>query len=210
MTRPRSSSRIVALPASAAAIALGIACSRSFMATYEMGPPSPAVRVEPTVDNRLLRREQFDDDRADASEMGAGQTVTALYEIEPAHGKVDVAAKLLYQAAAVLSPAAAEGELGTLKVRYKDPDGDASRLLTWPVRDGGLALPATSNDFRFSAAVAAFGLALRASPDRGLATAAMARELAASALGGPNGDDAHKHEFLTLASKAQAVARGSD
>jgi Ca-activated chloride channel family protein len=95
-------------------------------------------------------------------------------------------------------------------VRYKEPDGSASRLLSWPVRDGGLALSATSGDFRFSAAVAAFGLALRASPHRGSATAAMARALAASALGGRDAGDAHKQEFLTLAAKAQAVARGND
>jgi len=161
-------------------------------------------------ENRLLRREQFEDDRADAGELGAGQTVTALYEIVPAHGKAADAPKLLYQAAAVLSPAAADGELGTLKVRYKQADGDQSRLMTWPVRDAGSALTATSSDFRFSAAVAAFGLALRGSPHRGSATAAMARELAVSALGARDGDDAHKQEFLTLASKAQSLARGND
>ena len=82
--------------------------------------------------------------------------------------------------------------------------------MSWPVRDAGLALPATSSDFRFSAAVAAFGLALRASPHRGSATAAMARELAASALGARDADDPHKQEFLTLASKAQSLARGND
>jgi Ca-activated chloride channel family protein len=161
-------------------------------------------------ENRLLRREQFDDDRADAGEMGAGQTVTALYEIEPAQGNAGEAALLRYQGAAATTPAAAGGEVGTLKVRYKEPDGSASRLLSWPVRDGGLALSATSGDFRFSAAVAAFGLALRASPHRGSATAAMARELAASALDGRDAGDAHKQEFLTLAAKAQAVARGND
>jgi Ca-activated chloride channel family protein len=161
-------------------------------------------------ENRMLRREQFDDDRADAGELGAGQTVTALYEIEPARGVAGAAAPLRYQAAATLAPAAAEGELGTLKVRYKAPDGGESRLATWPVRDAQLALTATSNDFRFAAAVAAFGLALRASPHRGSATAAMARELAASALGARDGGDAHKQEFLTLAAKAQTLARGND
>jgi Ca-activated chloride channel homolog len=158
-------------------------------------------------ENRMLRREQFDDDHADAGELGAGQTVTALYEIEPAHGNKGTAAPLRYQAAATLSPAAVEGELATLKARYKAPDGGESRLETWPVRDAGLALTATSSDFRFAAAVAAFGLALRASPHRGSATAEMARSLAASALGD---GDAHKQEFLTLAEKAQALARRKD
>ena len=112
--------------------------------------------------------------------------------------------------AAALAPAAADGELGTLKVRYKEPDGDEQPALSWPVRDAGLALAATSSDFRFAAAVAAFGLALRASAHRGSATAAMARELAASALGARDADDPHKQEFLTLASKAQSLARGND
>jgi Ca-activated chloride channel family protein len=101
-------------------------------------------------------------------------------------------------------------ELGRLKVRYKRRDGDQSHLLSWPVRDGDGTLATMSSDFRFSAAVAALGLALQASPHRGAERAAMARELAASALGAGDADDPHKQEFLTLASKAQSLARGTD
>jgi Ca-activated chloride channel family protein len=141
-------------------------------------------------EDRLLRKEQFDDDRADAGELGAGQTVTALYEIEPVHGQ------------------AAEGELATLKVRYKDPDGGESRLATWAVRDDGRALAATSPDFRFAAAVAAFGLTLRASPTRGAASAALAAELARGA--GAETADEHRREFLALVEKARALSRRND
>jgi Ca-activated chloride channel family protein len=157
-------------------------------------------------ENRLLRREQFDDDRADAGDMGAGQTVTALYEIEPAGGGAQAAAPLRYQAEAPLADAARGGELATLAVRFKEPEGLASRLATWPVRDGGAALAATSPDFRFAAAVAAFGLALRRSPQRGNASFALARELADSA----RGDDPHKRELVELVDKARALARRND
>jgi Ca-activated chloride channel family protein len=160
-------------------------------------------------ENRLLRREQFDDDRADAGDMGAGQTVTALYEIEPARGEGGAPAALRYQAPAALSAAARGGEFGTLKVRWKAPAGGESRLATWPVRDDGRALAATSGDFRFAAAVAAFGMALRGSPDRGTATPALAMELARSTDAGAGGD-VHRREFLGLAEKAHTLGRHND
>jgi Ca-activated chloride channel family protein len=155
-------------------------------------------------ENRVLRREQFEDDRADAGDMGAGQTVTALYEIEPAGGAASPASPLRYQDEAPLAVRARTGELGTLAVRYKAPAGEVSRLASWPIRDEGRAVAATSNDFRFAAAVAAFGLALRASPHRGAATAGMARALGAAAVGD---GDPHKQAFLALAARAEALAR---
>jgi Ca-activated chloride channel family protein len=156
-------------------------------------------------ENRLLRREQFADDRADAGEMGAGQTVTALYEIEPARGEAGAAAPLRYLAEAPLAAAARTGELGTLALRYKEPEGRASRLLSWPIRDRGETLAESSRDFRFAAGVTAFGLSLRGSPHRGTASFAMARELAAAA-----GDDPHKRELVELCDKARALARKND
>jgi Ca-activated chloride channel family protein len=157
-------------------------------------------------ENRVLRREQFADDRADAGDMGAGQTVTALYEIEPARGESGPAAPLRYQGEAPLAAAARSGELGTLALRYKEPEGLQSRLLTWPIRDGGETLASASRDFRFAAAVTAFGLTLRASPHRGAASFAMARELAAAA----GSDDPHKREMVELVDKARALARKND
>ena len=120
-------------------------------------------------ENRLLDPEDFNDDSEDAGELGAGHTVTALYEVVPAGvpvpgGTVD---DLRYQPededdTAVES--GLEGELMYVKVRYKDPDGSASRLLAQPVVD---APAGPSTDFRFAAAVAGFGMLLRDSPHIG-------------------------------------------
>jgi Ca-activated chloride channel family protein len=127
-------------------------------------------------ENRLLENRQFDDDRADAGELGAGQTVTALYEVEPAG-----------RAAA----------LATVKVRYKTPAGEESRLLSSQVRDEGRPVAEASPDLRFAAGVAAFGLVLRGSPYRGEASLALARELAE-----PAASDEHRREFLALVDRA--------
>jgi len=156
-------------------------------------------------ENRMLRTEEFADDAADAGELGAGQTVTAFYEIAPArHGQpAPAAVKLRYQGHAPLTGAASGGELMTIKVRYKPNGQNTSQLASWPIRDEGLE--ATSRDFRFASAVVAFGLSLRSSPHRGQATYAMARELAESALA-PDAD-AHRRELVALVAAAQSLAR---
>ena len=123
-------------------------------------------------ENRLLADEDFNDDTKDAGELGAGHTVTALYEIVPAgqplpRGDVD---PLRYQPAADPPGAggadatAFEGELLYVKVRYKDPDGSESQLLAHAVEDRSRA---PSGGFRFAAAVAGFGMLLRESPHAG-------------------------------------------
>jgi Ca-activated chloride channel family protein len=158
-------------------------------------------------ENRLLRKEEFDDDGADAGELGAGQTVTAFYELVPARGGHPAAAPaaLRYQANPALTEAARAGELMTLKVRYKLPGESQSALASWPIRGGGRAgLEATSRDFRFASAVVAFGLSLRASPHRGQATFALAKSLAAEALS-PDSDE-HRRELVALVGTAQALA----
>jgi len=158
-------------------------------------------------ENRLLRKEEFDDDAADAGELGAGQTVTALYELAPARrGQTPAAAaKLKYQGDAPLTGAAHAGELMTVKVRYKAHHGAASQLASWPVRDAGApAIEATSADFRFASAVVAFGLSLRGSPHRGQANYALAKRLAESALA-PDADE-HRRELVALVGAAQSLA----
>ena len=118
-------------------------------------------------ENRLLDAEDFNDDTEDAGELGAGHTVTALYEVVPAGlpvpgGTVD---DLRYQPE---GETAVEGgfeeELMYVKVRYKDPDGSVSRLLEQPVVE---APDGPSTDFRFAASVAGFGMLLRDSPHVG-------------------------------------------
>ena len=116
-------------------------------------------------ENRLLTAEEFNDDTKDAGEIGAGHTVTALYELVPAGQEVPGAAvdDLRYQTTAP-TEAAFEGELFLVKVRYKAPKAEESVLLTFPVRDSMDTLEGTTADFQFAASVAAFGMLLRESP----------------------------------------------
>jgi Ca-activated chloride channel family protein len=176
-------------------------------------------------ENRALRAEDFNDDRKDAGEIGAGHTVTALYEIVPpgAAGDRPPVDPLRYQRPGALTAAAAgSDELLTLKLRYKlpggaepgggDPDGGASRLLSFPVVDSGRGAAEASADFSFAAAVAAFGMILRESPHRGAADFEMVRELAQRGMrGGGDGaggsDDAlgYRAGFVRLVGRAAAL-----
>lgn len=156
-------------------------------------------------ENRLLAKEDFNDDKKDAGEIGAGHAVTALYEVVPrgekaAPPKVD---PLKYQSAAQPAPAATSNELLTVNVRYKAPSSDTSTKLTRVVTDSALPLDQASTDFRFSAAVAEAALVLRGAPDLSGASLDAASALARGALGrDPTGD---RHEFVSLLSKASAL-----
>jgi len=157
-------------------------------------------------ENRLLAKEDFNDDKKDAGEIGAGHAVTALYEVVPkgekaAPPKVD---PLKYQTAPVVSAAAASNELLTVNIRYKQPSSDTSSKFSRVVSDGGLPLDKTSPDFRFSAAVAEAALVLRGAPDLSGATLEGARNLAQGALGSDATGD--RHEFISLLAKARALA----
>jgi Ca-activated chloride channel family protein len=113
-------------------------------------------------ENRLLRAEDFNNDAKDAGELGAGHSVTALYEIVPPGGDVpnsDVDA-LRYQTRS----AAASGDLATVKLRYKAPDGDTSQLMTRAVAN---TLTQPSDNFRLASSVAQLGMLLRDSPHKG-------------------------------------------
>lgn len=136
-------------------------------------------------ENRLLADEEFNDDTVDAGEMGAGHSISALYEIIPRHSdhnptKID---PLKYQEAPTLSTQASQGEMLTLKIRYKEPDKKKSRLLAFPLVDQMKGLNATSDDFRFASAVAAFGMILRESSDVGKFNLDDVIELATPAIG---------------------------
>jgi Ca-activated chloride channel family protein len=157
-------------------------------------------------ENRLLAAEDFNDDKKDAGEIGAGHTVTALYEIEPAGKGVEDSGvdPLKYQEPKGLSAAAGTGELLTVKLRYKQPDGDQSDLLSFPVRDAGKAFAEASGDFQFAAAVAAFGMLLRDSSHKGDATYDSVLAIAADSRGAdPFG---YRAEFLDLVRRAAALA----
>lgn len=152
-------------------------------------------------ENRLLRSEDFNDDRKDAGELGSGHTVTALYEIvpagvEPPKQSVD---PLKYQA----TPAAANAssELATVKLRYKAPEGDESRLLSQTVS----AEPqrSMSPNLMLASSVAEFGMLLRGSEHRGAATYEQARKLAGDSIRGR--DDTLRSDFIALVDKAQQL-----
>ncbi len=137
-------------------------------------------------ENRMLAREDFNDDTKDAGEIGAGHTVTAVYQVVPAGKPVATGSKepLKYQQEpAHLSAAAASDELLTVRVRYKPPASDTSTKLEFPVKDSDASYANASDDFKFAAAVASFGMLLRDSEYRGNATYNAVLELATEGLG---------------------------
>ena len=165
-------------------------------------------------EKRLLAKEDFNDDKKDAGEIGAGHTVTALYEVVPAGKDVPTPARvdaLKYQTPAAEKPEnrnqkpGISTELLTLKLRYKAPDGDTSKLLEFPLTDAGATWEKSSRDFRFAAAVAGYGMLLRDSPHKGIATWASVHELAVEG----RGEDAtgYRAEFISLLEKAQTLMR---
>ena len=160
-------------------------------------------------ENRRLRARDFNDDTKDAGEMGAGHTVTALYEIVPPGVAVDTnnggVDPLKYQRPANPPPAMVavpSNEMMTVKVRYKQPDGDTSRLVSVPVlgRD-----TAAARHLGFAAAVAQFGMLLRDSPFKGDATWADVIRLARTYRGDDR--DGYRAEFVRLAELAASLAR---
>jgi Ca-activated chloride channel homolog len=158
-------------------------------------------------ENRVLAARDFKDDTKDAGDMGAGHTVTALYEVVPtgaAAGSEPPPEPLRYQQPAPPTGAAGSDELLTVKLRYKEPEAKVSRLLSESLVQWGTPLTRSSVDTRFAAAVAAFGMLLRDSPHRGNASYDMVLQLAKPGLQ----DDAlgYRHEFLSLVRKAKALA----
>ena len=154
-------------------------------------------------ENRLLQEQDFNDDKKDAGDMGAGHSVTALYELIPAGRPAGAPSidPLKYQQPGTPSRAASNGEAMTVKIRYKQPDGDTSALVTAVVADK----PAPSADLGFAAAVAEFGMLLRDSEFKGRSSFASALELAKRF----KDDDPHGHraEFIRLIGVADRVVR---
>ncbi|HPM84473.1 MAG TPA: von Willebrand factor type A domain-containing protein [Candidatus Anammoximicrobium sp.] len=158
-------------------------------------------------ENRILAAQDFNDDKKDAGEIGAGHTVTALYEIVPAGTASDVRPPpvddLRYQTKGAPNEAAQSGELLTLKMRYKAPDGDTSTKLEFPARDEGRRFGQASQDFRFAAAVASFGMLLRDSQYKGSATYAGVLETATEAASGDT--TGYREEFLKMVARAREL-----
>jgi secreted protein with Ig-like and vWFA domain len=155
-------------------------------------------------ENRLMAKEDFNDDAKRAGVIGAGHAVTALYELVPpeAAGKPGVD-PLKYRKPAPVSAAAAGDELVTVKIRSKEPEGDRSVLHEYTVKNAPGKFARASGDFRFAAAVAAFGLVLGDSAHRGNADLERALEWAQEGKGAdPHG---YRGEFIRLVHRAASL-----
>jgi Ca-activated chloride channel family protein len=154
-------------------------------------------------ENRMLAREDFNNDKVDAGEIGAGHRITALYEVVPvgAKGKVD---PLRYGSSAAAPAAARSDEIANVRLRYKKPDADSSQLLEYPISKQSLvAIDKTSPDLRFAASVAAFGQLLRGGKYLGGFGYDDVTKLAKGALGQDN--EGYRHEFVSLVKLAQTL-----
>jgi Ca-activated chloride channel family protein len=152
-------------------------------------------------ENRVLAAEDFKNDAKDAGEIGAGHTVTALYEVVPSGVATRTAGvdPLRYQQQPV--PAGSlDHELLTVKLRWKAPDSDVSTPTEVPVIDEGLGYSSASPDFKFAASVAAFGMCLRGSPHRGQANLLAVVELATE--GAAYDPGGYRREFVELVKRA--------
>jgi len=156
-------------------------------------------------ENRLLNDEDFNDDTKDAGEMGAGHNVTALYELIPTGSdeKLPSIDPLKYQTSrsAEYQEKDFSGEYLTIKLRYKKPDGNTSKLLEKAVRGRIGDIEDASENLRFAAAVSEFGMILRDSEFKGNATLAGAAHLAQSARG--NDEDGYRSEMIRLINTAK-------
>ena len=160
--------------------------------------------------NRLLNKEDFNDDKKDAGELGAGHTVTALYEIslydsDESNSNVDA---LRYQTTST-NESAKEcfnycNEILTVKARYKRPESDNSQLITMPVIEILTEFDESSDNFRFSSAVAAFGMLLRNSEFKGDLSYEKIQQIARLSKG--NDLQGYRGEFVRLIELAEVVS----
>jgi Ca-activated chloride channel family protein len=159
-------------------------------------------------ENRMLAAEDFNDDAKDAGELGSGHTVTALYEIIPI-GVQDNFTKqidsLKYQSNEKKMISSNSNEIMTIKLRYKKPDEDASKLITHAVIDNHIPLINTSDNFRFSAAVAEFGLLLRNSEYKQQSGYQQVASLAKGSKGAD--DNGYRSEFIQLVQTTTSLAK---
>ena len=160
-------------------------------------------------ENRMLAKEDFNNDKKDAGELGSGHTVTALYEVVPVGADTDVFDKvdeLRYQKPAEKAiTITLAGELMNVKLRYKKPDEDISKLITHPVMDAKGSIVQSSENLRFAAAVAEFGMLLRNSAYKGEGGYKLVEQLAGTATN--NDAEGYRKEFVELVKKAQTLSK---
>ena len=158
-------------------------------------------------ENRRLEDRDFNDDKKDAGEIGAGHTVTALYELVLADGEEETVDPqvdpLKYQTRRRLAEAADSDDLLNLKLRFKRPSNDRSELAVFPVKNAPLEFGKATKDFQFAAAVAEFGMLLRRSQYRGDASYAEVLEIASSSCG--RDGHGYRTEFLQIVNTARRL-----
>ncbi|MEJ2078441.1 MAG: von Willebrand factor type A domain-containing protein [Acidobacteriota bacterium] len=158
-------------------------------------------------ENRLLRDQDFNDDTKDAGEIGAGHTVTVLYELVPPGTEADLPPRvdpLKYQAQPRSAAGSANGELLTLKLRYKEPKEDTSQIMEIPLRKSTTDFERASKDFRFAAGVAGFGMLLRDSKFKGNLTWDDVLRIAQNSRG--EDSQGYRGEFIDLVHRARAIS----
>jgi Ca-activated chloride channel homolog len=158
-------------------------------------------------ENRMLVKEDFNDDKKDAGELGSGHTVTALYEVIPVGVKSEFLKKvdtLKYQDnLTAFSKSVQTDELLTVKFRYKKPDAGESKLLEYPVKENQFSTDASSDNFRFAAAVAEFGMLLRNSEFKSKASFNNVLTLARRSKG--TDEEGYRSEFIELVKNVQLL-----
>ena len=162
-------------------------------------------------ENRILNKEDFNNDKKDAGELGSGHMVTALYEIIPAGIKSEFLKgvdDLKYQKNKKATTSGGGSELMNIKLRYKDPGSEISKLIEHPVLDQHIAIENTSDNFRFAAAVAQFGMLLRNSEFKQEASYKNVLVLAGKATG--RDEEGYRKEFIKLVKKASALQSDDD
>jgi Ca-activated chloride channel family protein len=161
-------------------------------------------------ENRILAKEDFNNDKKDAGELGSGHTVTALYEVIPVGMKssfLEEIDSLKYQnnVTSSLSKSSHHDEIMTVKFRYKAPDAEVSKLIEHPVLDKQIPVTKTSDNFRFAAAVAEFGMLLRNSEFKLNASFDNVLKMARRAKG--SDEEGYRSEFVRLAENASSLAK---
>ncbi|MFN5647609.1 MAG: vWA domain-containing protein, partial [Sphingobacteriales bacterium] len=156
-------------------------------------------------ENRILNKEDFNDDKKDAGEMGSGHTVTALYEIIPTGVETDLLGNVdpLRYSKKEKSKMQHGDELLLVKLRYKKPNENTSKLMEVPVSASSIAYKQASGQFRLAAAVATFGMILSDSKFKGESDFTLVRSLANSAVGEDPGG--YRKEFVELCEKASKL-----
>jgi Ca-activated chloride channel homolog len=160
-------------------------------------------------ENRALQSQDFNNDKKDAGELGAGHTVTALYEIIPAGIKSDVVQgdidSLKYQKSQVTQNLVSSNEIMQVKLRYKPPQSEKSQLLSYAIADQGLQLENASNNLKFAASVAQYAMVLRNSPSKGNTNLDTILKLARQSLGSDL--DGYRAEFIRLVEKTKTLEK---